>query len=128
MSFTDKVVLKEGTGATPQRGFTTKSLSPLFHSLAHVLVHFRASLENGSEFDTTDNHGPLTFCVGKSEILPGLEAIVMSMKQGEVHFISQLATLSEACGAPGIWRFCFREFRVLLSGWDSFALKIFAST
>ena len=48
-----------------------------------VTVVFEATLDDGSVFDTSDEQEPMSFVLGDSEVLPGLEKAVSGMEVGE---------------------------------------------
>ena len=48
-----------------------------------VKVHFTCQLEDGGVFSTSRNKEPLEFVVGNSQIIPGLQELVIGMKAGE---------------------------------------------
>jgi len=48
-----------------------------------VLVHYRGTLEDGSEFDSSLADRPLEFTLGAGEVIPGFEEAVASMDLGE---------------------------------------------
>lgn len=47
-----------------------------------VKIHYRASLADGGEFDSTAGLDPLEFVVGQGHVLPGLEKAVLGMTVG----------------------------------------------
>lgn len=50
----------------------------------HVKVWYKGTLEDGSVFDSTEEHGePLEFDVGRQQMIPGFEKAMMGMKVGE---------------------------------------------
>ena len=62
--------IKEGTGATPQKGQT-------------VTVHYTGTLENGTKFDSSVDRGtPADFRIGVGEVIKGWDEGLMSMKVG----------------------------------------------
>ncbi len=73
-------VITEGTGAKPQPSDT-------------VSVHYRGTLINGTEFDSSDSHGgPVSFPV--TAVVPGWTEALQLMKEGakwELYIPSELA-------------------------------------
>lgn len=64
-------ILKEGTGATPQRGES-------------ATVHYIGTLENGSKFDSSrDRNSPFQFQVGVGQVIKGWDEGLLLMKEGE---------------------------------------------
>ena len=63
------IVLKEGSGAFPQTGDL-------------VAISYSAFLSNGTMWDSTDVKGrkPVSFIIGKKQVIPGLESVVTYMK------------------------------------------------
>ena len=51
---------------------------------ANATVHYRGTLEDGSEFDSTHSRGePITFTVGSGEMISGFNSAVDGMTVGE---------------------------------------------
>lgn len=48
-----------------------------------VLVNYRGTLADGSEFDSSHGRGPLQFTVGAGEVIPGFEEAVRGLEVGE---------------------------------------------
>lgn len=48
-----------------------------------VRVHYTGRLESGEIFDSSSGSEPLEFTVGSGEVIPGFDAGVLDMKQGE---------------------------------------------
>lgn len=48
-----------------------------------VTVHYRGTLDDGTEFDNSRSGEPLTFTLGKGEVIPGFDAAVTGMQTGE---------------------------------------------
>jgi FKBP-type peptidyl-prolyl cis-trans isomerase SlyD len=49
-----------------------------------VSVHYRGTLtENGEEFDSSHGGDPLTFMVGKGQMIPGFEEEIMGTEKGD---------------------------------------------
>jgi len=66
------VIKKEGTGDTPQKGYT-------------VTAHYSGRLLlNNRKFDSSYDRGePITFKVGVGQVIPGWDEALLSMKKGE---------------------------------------------
>jgi len=47
-----------------------------------VKVHYRGTLSDGTEFDSSDRTGPLEFTLGQNQVLPGFERAVLSLQPG----------------------------------------------
>ena len=61
-----------------------------------VVVHYRGTLKNGKEFDSSEGREPLQFTIGNGSMIPGFEKAVCGMKIGETKTITLKA--SEAYG------------------------------
>ena len=48
-----------------------------------VRVHYRGTLEDGSEFDSSAGGEPIAFTIGQGEVIEGFEQAVVGMKPGE---------------------------------------------
>ncbi len=48
-----------------------------------VRVHYRGTLDDGSEFDSSAGRDPLEFTVGSGQVIPGFDAAVVSLDVGE---------------------------------------------
>jgi FKBP-type peptidyl-prolyl cis-trans isomerase 2 len=53
-----------------------------------VRLHYTGKLESGEEFDTSRGREPLTFEVGKGQLIPGIEEAVLGMEEGETKEVS----------------------------------------
>jgi len=54
-----------------------------------VSVHYRGTLNSGTEFDSSYNRGePITFEVGSGQMIPGFDAAVVGMTVGEAKDIN----------------------------------------
>lgn len=48
-----------------------------------VQVHYRGTLDNGEEFDSSQGREPIEFTVGEGQVIPGFEEAVKDMQPGE---------------------------------------------
>ena len=48
-----------------------------------VHVHYRGTLDDGSEFDSSAGTDPLVFTIGAGEVIPGFETALEGMATGE---------------------------------------------
>lgn len=48
-----------------------------------VKVHYTGKLEDGTIFDTSEEHEPIEFTVGQGKIIPGFEKAVIGMSPGD---------------------------------------------
>lgn len=48
-----------------------------------VSVHYRGTLDDGSEFDSSAGRDPLQFTVGAGQVIPGFDNAVVGMQVGE---------------------------------------------
>ena len=48
-----------------------------------VSVHYTGTLNDGSEFDTSRDRGPLAFVVGSGQVIPGFDEAVRGLAIGE---------------------------------------------
>ena len=48
-----------------------------------VQVHYRGTLDDGTEFDSSAGREPLEFTIGKGQVIPGFEEAVVGMGEGE---------------------------------------------
>ncbi len=48
-----------------------------------VLVHYRGTLSDGSEFDSSKGRAPLQFTVGAGEVIPGFDVAVRGLEVGD---------------------------------------------
>jgi FKBP-type peptidyl-prolyl cis-trans isomerase 2 len=48
-----------------------------------VRVHYRGTLTDGSEFDSSEGREPLEFVVGSGDVIPGFDAAVVALESGD---------------------------------------------
>ncbi len=48
-----------------------------------VHIHYTGRLDDGTVFDTSENRDPLGFVLGEGKVIPGFEAAVQGMAEGE---------------------------------------------
>lgn len=48
-----------------------------------IKVHYRGTLDDGSEFDSSRNRPPLEFVVGSHQVIPGFEKALLGHKAGD---------------------------------------------
>jgi len=48
-----------------------------------VHVHYRGTLDDGSEFDSSSGGEPISFTIGSGQVIPGFESAVEGMTPGE---------------------------------------------
>lgn len=48
-----------------------------------VVVHYRGTLEDGEEFDSSEGREPLEFTVGDGAMIPGFEKALLGMEAGQ---------------------------------------------
>jgi len=48
-----------------------------------VKVSYTGAFEDGTVFDSSENHGPLEFTLGNGEVILGFEEAVLGMNQGD---------------------------------------------
>jgi peptidylprolyl isomerase len=48
-----------------------------------VHVHYRGTLADGSEFDSSEGREPLSFEIGSGQVIPGFDAAVSALEIGE---------------------------------------------
>ena len=48
-----------------------------------VAVHYRGTLDDGSEFDSSEGRDPLTFVVGSGQVIAGFDDAVRGLAEGE---------------------------------------------
>lgn len=47
-----------------------------------VAVHYTGTLDDGSQFDSSEGREPLTFTMGSGEVIPGFETAVLGLEAG----------------------------------------------
>jgi peptidylprolyl isomerase len=53
-----------------------------------VKIHYTGTLENGSQFDSSEGRDPLEFQLGSGQVIPGFEKAVEGMAVGESKTVS----------------------------------------
>ncbi|MGZ5473298.1 MAG: FKBP-type peptidyl-prolyl cis-trans isomerase, partial [Thermoanaerobaculia bacterium] len=48
-----------------------------------VHVHYRGTLDDGTEFDSSSGSDPIVFTIGSGQVIPGFETAVEGMATGE---------------------------------------------
>ena len=48
-----------------------------------VAIHYKGTLTDGIQFDTSERRDPLRFTLGSGQIIAGLDAAITGMSQGE---------------------------------------------
>ena len=48
-----------------------------------VFINYTGTLEDGTQFDTSEGRGPLEFVVGSGQIIPGLDKAIPGMAVGD---------------------------------------------
>lgn len=48
-----------------------------------VTVHYRGTLADGSQFDSSEGREPLLFTLGEGDVIPGFETAVIGLEPGE---------------------------------------------
>lgn len=48
-----------------------------------VHVHYRGTLDDGTEFDSSEGSDPIVFTVGAGEVIPGFETAIEGMSVGD---------------------------------------------
>jgi FKBP-type peptidyl-prolyl cis-trans isomerase 2 len=61
-----------------------------------VAVHYRGTLDDGSEFDSSEGREPLTFQIGSGQVITGFDTAVTGMVVGETRTVRM--TPDEAYG------------------------------
>jgi FKBP-type peptidyl-prolyl cis-trans isomerase 2 len=56
-----------------------------------VKVHYTGKFDDGTDFGTSINDGPLQFTIGEGQVISGLEQAVMGMSPGEAKTAQILA-------------------------------------
>ncbi len=48
-----------------------------------VHVHYKGTLDDGSVFDTSEGHDPISFTLGEGDVIPGFENAIEGMSIGD---------------------------------------------
>jgi peptidylprolyl isomerase len=63
-----------------------------------VRVHYRGTLSDGSEFDSSEGREPLEFVIGAGNVIPGFDAAVVGLAPGEK--VTVTIPAADAYGEP----------------------------
>lgn len=55
---------------------------------ATVSIHYTGTLQDGTTFDSSEGRDPLTFEMGKGQLIPGLEAALDGMATGDTKTVT----------------------------------------
>lgn len=55
---------------------------------AEVTVHYTGTFDDGTVFDSSAEREPITFVIGEGSVIPGFEAAVEGMEEGEKKSVS----------------------------------------
>lgn len=69
--------------ATARAGATTDAQGRVAKDGDQVEVHYRGTLDNGEQFDSSEGRPPLGFTVGAGQMIAGFDAAVRGMAVGE---------------------------------------------
>jgi peptidylprolyl isomerase len=70
-------------GREPRRDFPKGRAMTQASKGDTVRVHYTGTLDNGSEFDSSDGRDPLEFTLGEGRVIPGFESAVDGMAVGD---------------------------------------------
>jgi peptidylprolyl isomerase len=76
-----------------------------------VRVHYRGTLSDGSEFDSSAGREPLEFEIGSGQVIPGFDAAVVALEPGET--VTVTIPAADAYGEPqpeGLQKFPLTAF------------------
>jgi FKBP-type peptidyl-prolyl cis-trans isomerase 2 len=76
-----------------------------------VRVHYRGTLSDGSEFDSSAGREPLEFEIGSGQVIPGFDAAVIALEPGEK--VTVTIPAADAYGDPqpeGLQKFPLTAF------------------
>lgn len=57
-----------------------------------VRVHYKGTLDDGTQFDSSEDRDPFEFVTGRGEVIPGFEAAVVGMEPGDSATVTLTAT------------------------------------
>ena len=63
-----------------------------------VRLHYKGTLQDGTEFDSSEGRDPLEFTIGSGQIIPGLDQAIPGMEVGEKKVVTVPA--DQAYGQP----------------------------
>jgi peptidylprolyl isomerase len=73
-------VAEGGQGGTPHGGRQTMAQAMLGNT---VKVHYRGTLSDGSEFDSSHGREPIELTIGQGQVIPGFEDALLGMAVGD---------------------------------------------
>lgn len=56
-----------------------------------VSIHYTGTLEDGTQFDSSEGRDPLTFTMGEGQIIPGLESALAGLAVGDTKTVTVAA-------------------------------------
>jgi len=78
-----------------------------------VVIHYVGTLADGTEFDRSGPHSPLTFQLGKGQVIPGLEQAIIGRRRGESFTVTIPAAQAYGPVEPNL---CFSVAREQVPG------------
>lgn len=82
-SITATTVAEPTTTSTEEDDMSEAQTSQVAGDGDNVAVHYRGTLDDGTEFDSSEGRDPLTFVVGSGEVIAGFDDAVRGLAVGE---------------------------------------------
>ena len=82
-SITATTVAEPTTTSTEEDDMSEAQTSQVAGDGDSVAVHYRGTLDDGTEFDSSEGRDPLTFVVGSGEVIAGFDDAVRGLAVGE---------------------------------------------